>query len=503
MTNEYNPDGKEIRFIDSHYKDLFRIPDGGWSVDNMLKITSDGRKLGLDQRLMNPLLPDDPDSKLNACVGNILRIWQDGQADKLTQLVFCDLSTPKNDGTFNVYDDVKTKLIANGVPAEEVAFIHDADTEAKKKDLFAKVRTGQVRVLLGSTQKMGAGTNVQDKLVAVHHLDVGWRPSDMTQRNGRIIRQGNRNKEVQVYQYVTEGTFDAYLYQTLENKQKFISQIMTSKSPVRSCDDVDEQALSYAEIKALCAGNPLIKEKMDLDIDVARLKVLKADHQSQQYRMEDKLLKYFPAEIEKQTSYIHGFEADIKTVEAHPQIAEGFCGMEIRGKAYTEKADAGEILLAACKDTKSADPVPLGSYRGFQMELSFDSFRNEFDVTLKGAVSHRVALGTDARGNITRLDNALAGIPERLERANEQLNNLYNQQEAAKAEVGKPFPQEAELTAKSQRLAELDAALNMEDSAEKRDERSESERPSVLADLKSKAEHIPPAKYSEPREEVL
>ena len=473
------------------------------SVDNMLKITSDGRKLGLDQRLMNPLLPDDPDSKLNACVGNILRIWQDGQADKLTQLVFCDLSTPKNDGTFNVYDDVKTKLIANGVPAEEVAFIHDADTEAKKKDLFAKVRTGQVRVLLGSTQKMGAGTNVQDKLVAVHHLDVGWRPSDMTQRNGRIIRQGNRNKEVQVYQYVTEGTFDAYLYQTLENKQKFISQIMTSKSPVRSCDDVDEQALSYAEIKALCAGNPLIKEKMDLDIDVARLKVLKADHQSQQYRMEDKLLKYFPAEIEKQTSYIHGFEADMKTVEAHPQIAEGFCGMEIRGKAYTEKADAGEILLAACKDTKSADPVPLGSYRGFQMELSFDSFRNEFDVILKGAVSHRVALGTDARGNITRLDNALAGIPERLERANEQLNNLYNQQEAAKAEVGKPFPQEAELTAKSQRLAELDAALNMEDSAEKRDERSESERPSVLADLKSKAEHIPPAKYSEPREEVL
>ena len=473
------------------------------SVDNMLKITSDGRKLGLDQRLMNPLLPDDPDSKLNACVGNILRIWQDGQADKLTQLVFCDLSTPKNDGTFNVYDDVKTKLIANGVPAEEIAFIHDADTEAKKKDLFAKVRTGQVRVLLGSTQKMGAGTNVQDKLVAVHHLDVGWRPSDMTQRNGRIIRQGNRNKEVQVYQYVTEGTFDAYLYQTLENKQKFISQIMTSKSPVRSCDDVDEQALSYAEIKALCAGNPLIKEKMDLDIDVARLKVLKADHQSQQYRMEDKLLKYFPAEIEKQTGYIHGFEADMKTVEAHPQIADGFCGMEIMGKAYTEKADAGEILLAACKDTKSADPVPLGSYRGFQMELSFDSFRNEFDVTLKGAVSHRVALGTDARGNITRLDNALAGIPERLERANEQLNNLYNQQEAAKAEVGKPFPQEAELTAKSQRLAELDAALNMEDSAENRDERSESERPSVLADLKSKAEHIPPAKYSEPREEVL
>lgn len=473
------------------------------SVDNMLKITSDGRKLGLDQRLMNPLLPDDPNSKLNACVGNVLRIWQEGQADKLTQLLFCDLSTPKNDGTFNVYNDIKTKLIANGVPAEEVSFIHDADTEAKKKELFAKVRTGQVRVLLGSTQKMGAGTNVQDKLVAVHHLDVGWRPSDMTQRNGRIIRQGNRNKEVQVYQYVTEGTFDAYLYQTLENKQKFISQIMTSKSPVRSCDDVDEQALSYAEIKALCAGNPLIKEKMDLDIDVARLKVLKADHQSQQYRMEDKLLKYFPAEIEKQTGYIHGFEADIKTVEAHPQISEGFCGMEIMGKHYAEKADAGEIILAACKETKSADPVPLGSYRGFQMELSYDSFRSEFDIVLKGAMSHRVALGTDARGNITRLDNALSGIPERLERAKEQLTNLYNQQEAAKAELGKPFPQEAELAAKSQRLAELDAALNMEDTVESRAEKGEAERPSVLADLKSKSEHIPPAKRSEGYEEVL
>ena len=473
------------------------------SVDNMLKITSDGRKLGLDQRLMNPLLPDDPNSKLNACVGNVLRIWQKGQADKLTQLLFCDLSTPKNDGTFNVYDDIKTKLMANGVPAEEVAFIHDADTEAKKKELFAKVRTGQVRVLLGSTQKMGAGTNVQDKLVAVHHLDVGWRPSDMTQRNGRIIRQGNQNKEVQVYQYVTEGTFDAYLYQTLENKQKFISQIMTSKSPVRSCDDVDEQALSYAEIKALCAGNPLIKEKMDLDIDVARLKVLKADHQSQQYRMEDKLLKYFPAEIEKQTGYIHGFEADIKTVEAHPQISEGFCGMDIRGKHYAEKADAGEWILAACKEVKGSDPVPLGSYRGFQMELSFDSFCHEYDITLKGSMSHRVALGTDARGNITRLDNALAGITEKLERANEQLTNLYNQQEATKGELGKPFPQEAELMAKSQRLAELDAALNMEDTVESRAEKKSTERPSVLADLKSKAEHIPPAKRSEAHEEVL
>ena len=473
------------------------------SEDNMLKITTDGRKIGLDQRLMNPLLPDDPNSKLNACVGNILRIWQDGQADKLTQLVFCDFSTPKNDGTFNVYDDIKAKLLAAGVPSEEVAFIHNADTEAKKKELFAKVRTGQVRVLLGSTQKMGAGTNVQDKLVAVHHLDVGWRPSDMTQRNGRIIRQGNQNKEVQVYQYVTEGTFDAYLYQTLENKQKFISQIMTSKSPVRSCDDVDEQALSYAEIKALCAGNPLIKEKMDLDIEVARLKVLKADHQSQQYRMEDKLLKYFPAEIERQTGYIHGFKADIKTVEVNPQIAEGFCGMDIRGKHYSEKEDAGEWILAACKEVKGSEPVPLGEYRGFQMELSFDSFRHEFDIVLKGAMSHRVALGTDARGNITRLDNALAGVPDKLEKAKEQLSNLYNQQEATKSELGKPFPQEAELTAKSQRLAELDAALNMEDSTDNRDEIGDTDRPSVLADLKSKSEQIPPVKRSDAYEEVL
>ena len=473
------------------------------SEDNMLKITTDGRKIGLDQRLMNPLLPDDPNSKLNACVRNVLRIWQDGQADKLTQLVFCDFSTPKNDGTFNVYDDIKSKLLAAGVPSEEVAFIHNADTEAKKKELFAKVRTGQVRVLLGSTQKMGAGTNVQDKLVAVHHLDVGWRPSDMTQRNGRIIRQGNQNKEVQVYQYVTEGTFDAYLYQTLENKQKFISQIMTSKSPVRSCDDVDEQALSYAEIKALCAGNPLIKEKMDLDIEVARLKVLKADHQSQQYRMEDKLLKYFPAEIERQTGYIHGFEADIKMVEANPQIAEGFCGMDIRGKHYSEKADAGEWILAACKEVKGSEPVLLGEYRGFQMELSFDSFRHEFDIVLKGAMSHRVALGTDARGNITRLDNALASVPDRLEKAKEQLSNLYNQQEATKSELGKPFPQETELTAKSQRLAELDAALNMEDSVDSRDELGDTDRPSVLADLKSKSEQIPPVKRSDAYEEVL
>ena len=466
------------------------------SVDNMLKITSDGRKIGLDQRLINPLLPDDPNSKLNACVQNVLRIWEDGKEDRLTQLLFCDLSTPKGDGTFNVYEDIRDKLVAAGVPAGEIAFIHDADTEAKKKELFSKVRTGEVRVLLGSTQKMGAGTNVQDRLVAVHHLDVGWRPADMTQRNGRIIRQGNQNKQVQVFQYVTEGTFDAYLYQTLENKQKFISQIMTSKSPVRSCDDVDEQALSYAEIKALCAGNPLIKEKMDLDIDVAKLKVLRADYQSKHFRLEDQLLKYFPAEIEAQQSRNRGFEADMKTVEAHPLPEEGFVGMEVGGRHYAEKAEAGDALLALCKETKSTEGIPIGSYRGFAMELSFDTFSKEFQLTLKGEMSHRVSLGADARGNLTRLDNALAGIPGRLEKGVEQLENLQNQQAAAREELKKPFPQEAELAEKSARLAELDAALSMDDSMEQREreEAGEGERPSVLADLKKRAAEIEPDK---------
>ena len=407
MTNEYNPDGKEIRFIDSHYKDLFHIPDG-----SCVQIHYP------DEMVVKPCTFID---EYHTQIGyNVFHICQ--------------------------FAEIMERNGASYMPEPEI---------------------------MGDEAAWKVG---KDRILAVQTCEDGYDYTLLDENYNEIDGGQVDNPEL---------------------------SIMTSKSPVRSCDDVDEQALSYAEIKALCAGNPLIKEKMDLDIDVARLKVLKADHQSQQYRMEDKLLKYFPAEIEKQTGYIHGFEADIKTVEAHPQIADGFCGMEIMGKAYTEKADAGEILLAACKDTKSADPVPLGSYRGFQMELSFDSFRNEFDVTLKGAVSHRVALGTDARGNITRLDNALAGILERLERANEQLNNLYNQQEAAKAEVGKPFPQEAELTAKSQRLAELDAALNMEDSVENRDERSESERPSVLADLKSKAEHIPPAKYSETREEVL
>ena len=468
------------------------------SQDNMLKITSDGRKLGLDQRLMNPLLPDDPDSKLNACVWNVLRIWEEGKADKLTQLLFCDLSTPKGDGTFNVYEDIRDKLLAAGVPQEEIAFIHDADTEARKKELFAKVRSGQVRILLGSTQKMGAGTNVQDRLIAVHHLDVGWRPADMTQRNGRIIRQGNRNPQVQVYQYVTEGTFDAYLYQTLENKQKFISQIMTSKSPVRSCDDVDEQALSYAEIKALCAGNPLIKEKMDLDIEVARLKVLRADYQSQHFRLEDQLLKYFPAEIEKQHGFIRGYEADMQTVAEHPVVKDGFVGMEIGGVHFTEKDLAGEAILAACQQHKGDVSQPLGSYRGFAMELSFDSFSKEFQLTLKGALSHRVTLGTDAKGNLLRIDNVLGNIPQRLGEAQDRLSTLMTQQEAAKAELEKPFPQEAELAEKSARLAELDALLSMDEAPAARDEEALEEeslsesRPSVLADLKSRSAQVTP-----------
>ena len=465
------------------------------SEDNMLCVTNDGRKIGLDQRLMNPLLPDDPNSKLNACVRNVLRIWEEGKSDKLTQLLFCDLSTPKGDGQFNVYDDVKKKLLAAGVPETEVAFIHTADTEAKKKELFSKVRTGQVRILLGSTAKMGAGTNVQDRLVAVHHLDVGWKPSDMTQRNGRIIRQGNRNKTVQIYNYVTEGTFDAYLWQTLENKQRFIGQIMTSKSPVRSCEDVDEQVLSYAEVKALCAGNPLIKEKMNLDVEVAKLKVLKADHQSQKYRLEDKLLKEFPASIQCQKAEIAALQQDAKTAETNPQVKDGFCGMTVKGMHFEDKLAAGERLLLACKEMPTAETVTLGNYRGFGLDLRFDTFRNEYQAVLRGASSHFVPLGTDARGNLTRLDNALDNFPDRIARAENQLQTLYQQRDAAQVEVEKPFPKEAELAEKSARLAELDTLLNMEGRPESEqdiseaelDERSEGHRPSVLAGLKAAA----------------
>ena len=483
------------------------------SQDNMLKITSDGRKLGLDQRIINQLLPDEPGTKVNQCVDNIMQIWRDGEADKLTQLVFCDISTPQArpakkaakaldnptlhaledavplpepEPAFTVYEDIRQKLIAKGVPAEQIAFIHEANTEVRKKELFSKVRTGQVRVLLGSTQTMGAGTNVQDRLVALHDLDCPWRPGDLAQRKGRIERQGNQNETVHVYRYVTEGTFDAYLWQTVENKQRFISQIMTSKSPVRSCDDVDETALSFAEIKALCAGDPRIKERMDLDVDVARLKLMKADHQSKQYHLEDQLLKTFPEEIEKNKGFITGLEADMKTLAEHPHPEDGFAGMEVRGDTLTDKENAGAALLDACKEVKGSDPVSVGSYRGFAMSVSFDAFRQEYMLLLKGEMTHRTALGTDPRGNLTRIDNALAQMPQRLEAVKNQLDNLYQQQAAAKAEVGKPFPQEQELRDKSARLAELDVLLNIDGHKRPAPEAvvAKSSRPSVLEGLK-------------------
>ena len=467
------------------------------SVDNMLKITSDGRKIGLDQRLMNPLTPDDPDSKLNACVDNVLRIWNETKEDNLTQLIFCDMSTPKGDGSFNVYDDIRTKLLAAGVPESEVEFIHNADTEGKKADLFSKVRSGKVRVLLGSTAKMGAGTNVQTLLVAVHHLDVGWRPSDMTQRNGRIIRQGNKNKQVYVYNYVTEGTFDAYLWQTLENKQKFISQIMTSKSPMRSCDDVDEQALSYAEVKALCAGDPRIREKMDLDVQVAKLKVLRSDYQNQKYRLEDKLLKHYPEEIQKAKNRIAALKNDAQIADAHPQDKENFCGMTIKGMVFDEKKAAGERLMLACKEMPNADMMLLGTYRGFELNIRFDSFKNEHQIVLRGELSYPVPLGDDPRGNIVRLDNAIDNFADRIADAKNALQNLEQQKQAAEVEVAKPFAQEEELAEKSARLAELDALLNMEHQSSRTEPEAEEKpdaRPSVLAALEEKADKVEPVR---------
>ena len=491
--------------------------------DNMLKITSDGRKLGLDQRVINPDLPDDPNSKVNLCVNNIHRIWQDGQAEKLTQLVFCDLSTPKGKaaqsgriaakGTdspelhaleaaidaetepeeppFTIYDDIREKLVARGIPREQIAFIHEANTEVRKKELFAKVRSGQVRVLMGSTFKMGAGMNVQDRLVALHDLDCPWRPGDLEQRSGRIIRQGNRNKEVHIYRYVTESTFDAYLWQTVENKQKFISQIMTSKSPVRSCEDIDEAALSYAEIKALCAGDERIREKMDLDVDVARLRLMKANHQSQQYRLEDNILRHFPAQIEENRGFLSGFEADMKTLEAHPHPKDGFAGMEVKGDFLTDKDNAGAAILEAFKDAKGLEPVPIGSYRGFAMSLTVENFGKDFILTLKGRMSHRVELGKDARGNLVRIDNALAQMPERYKTVQGRLENVQAQLATAKAELGKPFPQEAELKEKSARLAELNAELNIDDRTpmEQAAENVVAKRPSVLGKLKAPSVH--------------
>ena len=429
--------------------------------DNMLRITSDGRKLGLDQRLMNPLLPDEPGSKVNACMENILRIYKEGDAQKLTQLVFCDLSTPHGDGSFNVYDDIRDKLVASGIPKEEIQFIHDADTEIKKKELFAKVRSGQVRILFGSTQKLGAGTNVQDRLIALHDLDAPWRPGDLEQRAGRIVRQGNMNPDVHIYRYVTEKSFDSYLWQTIENKQRFISQIMSSKSPVRACDDVDETALSYAEIKALCAGDPRIKEKMDLDIEVAKLRLMKADYQSNQFKLEDQILKQYPEEIRQAQEWAKGYRADMALLEAHPLPKDGFVGMAIKGKRIADKEAAGKMLLEACR--LSPHDMELGEYRGMKMTVDYDSYRQEVKLILRGEMSHTVTMGTDVYGNLTRIENALANMPQKLEKAEERIAELERQTEQAKAELGKPFAQEKELEAKAARLAELNAALNIDE----------------------------------------
>lgn len=429
-------------------------------IDNMLRITSDGRKLGLDQRIINPLLPDEPGTKVNRCVENVLRLWREGTPQKLTQLIFCDISTPqKGKKAFNLYDDIRDKLVARGVPREEVAFIHEAETDAQKKELFAKVNSGQVRVLIGSTQKMGAGTNIQQRLIASHDLECPWRPRDLIQRKGRIERQGNMNKKVHVFRYVTESTFDSYLWQTVENKQKFISQIMTSRSPVRSCEDVDEATLSFAEIKALCAGDPRIKERMELDMDISRLRLLKASHQSQQYRMEDNVLRYFPQQIKETQAHMVWLRDDMETLTQHPHPEDGFTGMTVLGRQYAEKATAGAALLDACKDITGLDSVTVGSYRGFSLSLSFSGFKHV--LTLKGRLSYELELGEDPRGNLTRIDNGLKKLSEHLADDETRLAGLRHQLESAKAELGKPFLQEEELKQKSARLAELDALLNI------------------------------------------
>ena len=447
------------------------------SEDNMLAITNDGRKLGLDQRVVNPLLPDADGTKVNRCVDNVFRLWQKGADKKLTQLIFCDLSTPGKG--FNIYDDIKTKLISRGVPAEKIAFIHDANTDEKKKALFSRVRSGNVRVLLGSTAKMGAGTNVQDRLVALHDLDAPWRPGDLEQRKGRIARQGNMNETVHVYRYVTENTFDAYLWQTLENKQKFISQIMTSKSPVRSCEDADETTLSYAEVKALCAGDPRIKEKMDLDVQVAKLRLLKSSHQSQKYQLEDRLLQYYPREIAATRVAIMGCEADVATRDAHPAPVDSFAGIELQGLHYDERIAAGEALMQILPTIMDTDPVHIGSFSGFDVEVSLEQFGKHV-LTLKGRLEHHVELGADARGNISRIENALTALDKKLGALNTRLADLQRQVENAREELEKPFPQEDELREKSARLVELNAELDMENTAEPQ----EAEKPSVLAKLK-------------------
>lgn len=431
--------------------------------DNMLVITNDGRKLALDQRLINPTLPDSDTGKVAVCAENVYSIWARTAEKKSTQMVFVDLSTPHNDGQFNVYDDLKKKLLAKGIPESEIAYIHNAKTEAAKKELFGKVRSGEVRVLIGSTQKMGAGTNAQRKLIALHHMDCPWRPSDLQQREGRIIRQGNENPKVDIYTYVTENTFDSYLYQLVEGKQKFIGQIMTSKSPVRSAEDIDETALSYAEIKALCSGNPQIKEKMDLDIEVQKLKLQRSNHMSQRYALEDKLIHSFPMQIASTRQMIDGLRSDMVLLkeDTHPNEG-GFSPMVIDGRTFTEKKAAGTALLDACNTMTGTDPVSLGSYRGFQMTLCFDSFEKLFKISMQGALTYKVGLGTDIFGNIQRIDNLLESMPTRQIEYKEKLKNLEIQVENAKQEVAKPFPREDELKEKSARLDQLNILLNMD-----------------------------------------
>ena len=431
------------------------------SVDNMLKITNDGRKLALDQRMLNDMLPDFEGSKINACVDNVYRIWNENSDKKSAQLIFCDLSTPKNDGVFSVYNDIRKKLIERGIPENQVKFIHEADTDVKKKELFQKVRKGEVRVLLGSTQKMGAGTNVQDRLIALHDVDCPWRPSDLEQRAGRIIRQGNSNPEVEIYRYVTEQTFDAYLYQLVEGKQKFASQIMTSKSPVRSADDIDETALSYAEIKMLATGNPYIKEKMDLDIQIQKLKLLKANYLSEKYNLEDKIIKFYPQKIASLTNTIKALEQDLSTAKAHPKpIDDSFVGMEINGEYITEKSDAGKAILESCKQMNSSDPIKIGKYRGFDMELQLNLTTHFYEVLLKSATTQKVSLGDDPNGNITRIDNAIGRIPDHIENAKAELKNIQTQYETAQIEVQKPFAQEEELKAKTKRQIEVEKLIS-------------------------------------------
>ena len=450
--------------------------------DNMLKITNDGRKLALDQRLLNDMLPDEENSKAATCVEKAYEIWENTKEQKSAQLIFCDLSTPKGDGTFNVYEDIKNKLMEKGVPENEIAFIHDANTELRKAELFAKVRSGQVRFLLGSTAKMGAGTNVQDRLIALHHLDVPWRPSDIEQQEGRILRQGNQNDKVKIFRYVTEGTFDSYSWQLIENKQKFIGQIMTSKSPVRSCEDVDEAALSYAEVKALATGNPYIKEKMDLDIQVSKLKLMKANHTSQKYRLEDNITQHYPHQIAIFKERIEGFTADMnKYAKNKPEDKEQFF-MQVGGKSYTDKKEAGTAIIAMCKEIKGINAsADVGEYLGFKLNVTFDSFNNKFVMNVKGAMSHPMEVGSDPLGNITRINNVLEAMPLQLEEAQMKLSNVKHQLETAKAEVDKPFPQEAELAEKLERLAELNSLLNMDEKGDDAigmdDEATEPEKP--------------------------